>query len=101
MTAMKAVIYRHYGSPAVLLYEEVDRPVPRDDQVLLEVRAASVNPLDWHFVRGEPYPFRSRHDRPKNGDVARIFREPRFSAAIGKLGYVPIFATRAQTKMGT
>ncbi len=52
---MRAIVYRDYGSPDVLRLEEVDKPVPRDDQVLVKVRAASVNPLDWHFMRGSPY----------------------------------------------
>ena len=52
---MKAIVYREYGPPAVLRLEEIEKPVPADDQVLLEVRAASVNPIDWHFLRGTPY----------------------------------------------
>ena len=52
---MKAIVYRHYGSPDVLELEEIERPIPGDDAVLVRVRAASVNPLDWHFMRGEPY----------------------------------------------
>ena len=54
-TQMRAIVYRDYGSPDVLRLEEVDKPVPSDDQVLIKVRAASVNPLDWHFMRGTPY----------------------------------------------
>jgi NADPH:quinone reductase-like Zn-dependent oxidoreductase len=52
---MKAVIYDRYGSPDVLELREIDEPVVRDDQVLVRVRAASVNPADWHFMRGLPY----------------------------------------------
>jgi NADPH:quinone reductase-like Zn-dependent oxidoreductase len=52
---MKAIVHSHYGSPAVLRCEEVEAPTPGDDEVLLRVRAASVNPLDWHFMRGTPY----------------------------------------------
>lgn len=55
---MKAVIYRRYGSPAVLECVETPPPAPGDDEVLIRVRAASVNPLDWHFLRGMPYGFR-------------------------------------------
>ncbi|HSP14749.1 MAG TPA: NAD(P)-dependent alcohol dehydrogenase [Thermoanaerobaculia bacterium] len=51
---MKAIVYRRYGSPDVLECEEIDKPVPGDDEVLIKVRAASVNPLDWHFMRGTP-----------------------------------------------
>lgn len=52
---MKAIVYRTYGSPDVLRYEEVEKPTVRDDDVLIRLRAASVNPVDWHFMRGEPY----------------------------------------------
>ena len=52
---MKAVVYDTYGSPDVLELAEIDEPVVRDDQVLVRVRAASVNPADWHFMRGLPY----------------------------------------------
>lgn len=52
---MKAIVYCDYGSPDVLESEDVEKPVPGDDQVLIRVRAASVNPLDWHFMRGTPY----------------------------------------------
>src|SRR5712691_9202093 len=52
---MKAIVYRTYGSPNVLHLEETATPTPTDDQVLIRVRAASVNPYDWHFMRGKPY----------------------------------------------
>jgi NADPH:quinone reductase-like Zn-dependent oxidoreductase len=52
---MKAVTYCDYGSPDVLKVEDVEKPAPADDQLLVRVRAASVNPLDWHYVRGTPY----------------------------------------------
>src|SRR5712692_9473910 len=52
---MKAIVYHNYGSPEVLKCEEVEKPTPGDNEVLIKVRAASVNPLDWHFMRGTPY----------------------------------------------
>ena len=52
---IKAYFYHEYGSPDVLRLEEIDKPVPADDQVLVRVRAASVNPLDWHYMEGTPY----------------------------------------------
>ncbi len=52
---MKAIVYHNYGSPDVLRLEEVEKPVPNDHQVLVRVRAASVNPLEWHYMRGTPY----------------------------------------------
>ncbi len=53
--AMKAIVYRCYGPPAVLRLEDVAKPEPGDDQLLVKVHAAAANPLDWHYMRGEPY----------------------------------------------
>ncbi len=50
---MKAIVYCDYGI-ANLKLEDVERPIPNDDQILVKVRAASVNPYDWHFVEGTP-----------------------------------------------
>ena len=52
---MKAIIYHQYGSPDVLQLQDMDKPVVRDDAVLVRIRAAAANPYDWHFMRGEPY----------------------------------------------
>jgi len=52
---MKAAVYTRYGPPEVLRINDLETPVPKDDEVLLRVRAASVNPYDWHFMRGIPY----------------------------------------------
>lgn len=52
---MKAIVYRCYGSADVLKLEDVAKPVPAEDEVLIKIRAASVNPLDWHYMRGSPY----------------------------------------------
>ena len=52
---MKAAIYTRYGPPDVVQVTDVEKPVPKDNEVLIKVRAASVNPLDWHFMRGTPY----------------------------------------------
>jgi NADPH:quinone reductase-like Zn-dependent oxidoreductase len=52
---MMAIRARCYGSPDVLTYEDVDKPVPGPDEVLVRVKAAGVNPLDYHFMRGSPY----------------------------------------------
>jgi len=51
--SMKAIVYCDYGL-ANLRLEEVEKPVPADDQILVKIRAASVNPYDWHFVEGTP-----------------------------------------------
>ena len=52
---MKAIVYRCYGSPDVLQFEDIEKPSPADDEVLVKIHAASVNPLDWHYMRGSPY----------------------------------------------
>lgn len=52
---MKAALYTRYGSPDVVQIRDVEKLVPSDDEVLINVRAASVNPYDWHFMRGMPY----------------------------------------------
>ena len=51
---MKAFVLRSYGSADRLELTELDKPVPADDEVLVRVRATSVNPYDWHHLRGEP-----------------------------------------------
>ena len=52
---MKAIVYHQYGSPDVLELREVEKPTPKDDEVLLKVHAACVNSADWHLLRGTPY----------------------------------------------
>lgn len=52
---MKAVYREIYGSADILEIKEVDKPVPKDNQMLIKVCAVSINPLDWHVMRGEPF----------------------------------------------
>jgi NADPH:quinone reductase-like Zn-dependent oxidoreductase len=52
---MKAIVYYKYGSPDVLQLADIDKPVVNDNDILVKVHAASVNPYDWHFMRGTPY----------------------------------------------
>jgi NADPH:quinone reductase-like Zn-dependent oxidoreductase len=54
-TLMKGIVYRCYGSPDVLRYEDIAKPTASDNEVLVKVHAASVNPLDWHYMEGTPY----------------------------------------------
>src|SRR6266699_3287500 len=51
---MKAIVYCDYGLTNLKL-QDIEKPTPNDDQVLVRVRAASVNPYDWHFIEGTPY----------------------------------------------
>jgi hypothetical protein len=52
---MQAVVYRCYGSPDVLALEDIRKPAPAGEEVLVKVHAAAVNPYDWHHLRGSPY----------------------------------------------
>ena len=64
---MNAITYTQYGSPDVLQLAEVADPAPNADEVIIRIRAASVNPLDWHYMRGTPYLIRMQSGlrRPK------------------------------------
>ncbi len=53
--SMKAIQYRCYGSPEVLKLVEIEKPEPAPNEVLIAVKNAAVNPLDWHYMRGSPY----------------------------------------------
>jgi len=53
--AVKAFILHSYGSPEDLVLTDVETPEPRQDEVVVRVRATSVQPYDWHHMRGEPY----------------------------------------------
>lgn len=70
---MKAISQQGYGSADVLKYEELETPVVGDDDVLIKVRAAAVNPLDWHLMRGEPFIVRmlSGLRKPKSPGTGR------------------------------
>ena len=52
---MKAILFTEYGSPDVLQFKNVEKPVPGDNEVMIKVYAASANPLDWHSMRGAPF----------------------------------------------
>jgi NADPH:quinone reductase-like Zn-dependent oxidoreductase len=51
---MKAIVYTKYGPPEVLQLEDVAKPTPKDDEVLIKVHAVSVNRSDWEGLRGKP-----------------------------------------------
>ncbi len=65
---MQAIIYTTYGSPDVLQLNDVEKPTPKDNEVLVKVHAASANPLDWHLMRAEPFLARLENGllKPKN-----------------------------------
>src|SRR5687767_12594367 len=75
---MKAILFPNYGSPDVLELTEVDKPSPKDHQVLIKIKAASANPLDWHRMRAAPFIVRMSDGwlKPKNpklgADIAGV-----------------------------
>ncbi len=65
---MKAFVYTKYGSPDVLQLQEVEKPTPKDDEVLIRVQAVSINAYDWHFLSADIFLIRmvGGFMRPKN-----------------------------------
>jgi len=55
---MKAVVYSKYGSPDVLELKEVEKPIPKDNEVLIKIHAASINSWDWDMLTGRPLEYR-------------------------------------------
>jgi NADPH:quinone reductase-like Zn-dependent oxidoreductase len=52
---VKAIVYTTYGSPDVLQFKDIEKPTPKDNEVLVKIHAASANPADWHTMRAEPF----------------------------------------------
>ena len=67
---MKAIVHSVYGPPGLLEFRDVEQPVAQDDEVLVRVHAAAVNPYDWHQATGAPYIFR----------IGKGIREPKLTA---------------------
>lgn len=72
---MKAIVYTEYGSPDVLQIKDIEKPIPRDHEVMVKVHASSANPLDWHLMRGEPFLARLENglQKPKNTRLGADF----------------------------
>lgn len=72
---MKAIVQKKYGSPKTLEVREIDRPNPKDNEVLVRIRSASLHIGDWHIMRGKPYVMRmafglSGPKQRPGGDIA-------------------------------
>lgn len=72
---MKAIVYTQYGSPDVLQFKEVEKPVSEANEVLVKIHTAAANALDWHFMRAEPFLARLENGlfRPKNTKLGADF----------------------------
>ena len=82
---MKAIVYTEFGPPEVLRYVEMARREPGDDEVLLRVRAASLNALDWRLMRGRPFLARM---------VAGALRHPRITPGVDVAGEIEAVGRR-------
>ena len=88
---MKAIVYRCYGPPDVLNLEDIEKPTAAADEVLVKIRAASVNPLDWHYMRGSPSLMRlmSGIGAPKNTRLGVDFAGTVEAVGINVVRYKP------------
>lgn len=98
---MKAIICTKYGSPDVLQLQEVEKPAPKDDEVLIKIHAASINSRDWRMMRANPFLIRLMPGgflQPKNkilgADVAGQVEEvgryvKQFKPGDEVFGYLP------------
>jgi NADPH:quinone reductase-like Zn-dependent oxidoreductase len=89
---MKAIVYQKYGLPDVLELKDVENPIPLDDEVLVEVHAASVNAYDWHFLTADVFLIRLM-----GGGLLRPNKKTLGADIAGKVAAVGKNVTRFQT----
>lgn len=89
---MKAIVYEKYGSADVLEFKEIEKPKPKDNEVLIKVHATSLNYSDWHMMKGEPYIVRlwSGLQKPKDkvlgADIAGTIEQVGKDVSVFKIG---------------
>jgi NADPH:quinone reductase-like Zn-dependent oxidoreductase len=101
---VKAIVQDRFGPPEVLELREIDRPEPGDDEVLVRVQAASVNPADWYAMTGTPYLARPqmglRRPRTRLGlDLAGAPKGNRLLGPLEHIGRVRLASLRASQKV--
>ncbi|MFS1516212.1 NAD(P)-dependent alcohol dehydrogenase [Bacillus sp. SCS-151] len=102
---MKAIVFTKYGSPDVLQYKEVVKPIPKEEEVLVKVYAAAANPLDWRFMRAKPFLARIENGlfKPKNmrlgADIAGKVVEVGSNVTHFKIGD-EVFGEKFETGLG-
>ncbi|MGM7682613.1 NAD(P)-dependent alcohol dehydrogenase [Cytobacillus sp. Hm23] len=102
---MKAIVFTKYGSPDVLQYKEVAKPIPKEGEVLVKVNAAAANPLDWRFMRAKPFLARIENGlfKPKNmqlgADIAGKIVEVGSNVTHFKIGD-EVFGEKFETGLG-
>jgi NADPH:quinone reductase-like Zn-dependent oxidoreductase len=81
---MKAIVNATYGSPDVLEYKDIEKPIPKDNEVLIKIHAAGLNAADWHILRAKPFlvriefGFRTPKHKILGADIAGVIE------AVGK-----------------
>lgn len=90
---MKAIVYDNYGSPDVLKLEDIPKPTPRDDEVLIKIHSVSINAWDWDTLTGKPFEYRffsgllkPKHNKIHGCDIAGTIEAAGKNATRFKIG---------------